>query len=279
MGDPPREDAPAYGTPIYRPPATSGGKKGFPALPLLVVLALVLVYFVYRYIAGGEMRQKIREATLAVEGISPDEMMEKLLSDDELPEVIPLEVEGVLDLRLGLYMCEYPESSFSQSRIPYITSIKVYGLLYPSGCGVWIDRDTVRSFAEEAEDFLAESSNIDTEEYITITENLQTAYSETCGDAVVLVELSEDAHPQLYKDVEKIALEHVNRGRGGPAYDIRDMADSERLAVKHLLDTDNLRQGAFTVQIVAHEAALADEVSSEEPTKGVEVSRTVKEVP
>lgn len=256
-------------------PVSIQGRRKSNLLPLLGLLAIVPCGITGWYFLSGDSAE-IREAKKQVAGIEPAVMAKKLFANEPLPDVIPLEILGVLDARLGHCQYEYiaPMGSV-RMEVRRFSDLKVYGLLYPPGSRVMSDGFLIREVAEEAKAF-QDARDVENEEYCDLWDTLCATYEDLAQGAAVLVELNEESYPELYEQVRNEALVHANtRGSMMHPSQVYDLHIS---MTARLLKPELLREGLFKVQIVEHNRDLANEVEEDDFTKGLQIVRTVKEV-
>jgi hypothetical protein len=217
----------------------------------------------------------VREAEIAMAGVSPAEAARKLFANEPLPDAIPIEVEGVLELRLN--HCEYEFADFAgAARVKKLTDCTVYALLYPADSPVASENSQVIDLAEQAKGF-SDEGEIDNEEYADLWEELCETYKELASGPAVLVRLDREAHPLLFKQAEEESLILLNnRGRVMSA---GTLTKAHRNMCNRLLNPRLLAVGTFKVQLVEHDANLASMIGKDDFTGGVDIIRTVKQAP
>lgn len=253
-----------------------GGHSDVPArsTPWLAVTAATLGLLA----VGGVVYQSgadVREAELAMAGLTPAQVARRLFANKDLPDVIPIEVEGVLELRLN--HCEYEYAGIARpDRIRKLTGCTVYALLYPMDSAVATEDSQVADLAAQAKEF-ADVGDIDNKEYADLWDELCETYKELATGPAILVRLDRDKHPLLYQQAEEESLLIVqNQGREmSPA----TLSIAHRNLCNRLLDARLLIKGTIRVQVVEHDARVAGMIGKDDFTHGVRIVRTVKEVP
>jgi hypothetical protein len=258
---------------MFHDPLLDGEKKKkSPLFPLLGLLVIVPCGITGWYLSGSEERARIKEAEQMLAGLGPAEITEKLFNNDALPDAIPLDVHGVLDLRMGYYEYEYLQPYSVSSEVKSLTSLKVYGLLFPPGSPVWDGRDLIKELVDEIAAY-QQTGDTDCEEYYELWESLIATYEDQCRGPAVLVRLEREEFPEIHQQVMKEALMQVNT-RGRMLHPSQALSLQSNL-IQRMGNPDYLEEGAFRVQIVEHASGLAGEIMSDDFTCGVRVLRTV----
>ncbi|MHC4342804.1 MAG: hypothetical protein ACYSX0_21645 [Planctomycetota bacterium] len=241
-------------------------RKRFPLI-LGAFAALIAVVGVV-YMSGAAER----DAREMVAGIGPEEMANKLFANETLPDVIPISVRGVLDLRLNHCEYEYAELPGVTARVKKLRSCKVYGLLYPADSPVSGEGYRVTDLAESVKPY-ADASDIDNEEYSDLWDELSATYEELCDGPAILVEVNPEKYPELYRQAEEESLLLVNnRGRMLAAGTV---AVAHRNMANRLLNPRYLIDGTFKVQVTEHNGKVADMIQGDDFTGSVRIVRTV----
>ena len=217
----------------------------------------------------------MEEAKQITAGLGLMEITDKLFNNEKLPDVIPLDVLGVLDMRMGYYESEYLQPGVLRSEVTNFSGLKIYGMLYPPGSSIWDERGLLENLLEELASY-QEARDTECEAYIDLFEGLIATYEDQCRGPGVLVELDKEAFPELYEQVKKEALLQVNTLR-------KILHPSQVLGlhinlISRMLNPEYLKEGLFKVQIVEHVKDLAAEIMKDDITCGLSVVRTVKTV-
>jgi hypothetical protein len=248
-------------------------KKKSPLLPLIGLLVMVPCGITGWYLSGSEERAKMKEAKQMIAGLGPMEITEKLFNNEKLPDVLPLDVHGVLDVRMGYYAFEYLQPYSVSAEVKKLHDLKIYGMLFPSDSSVWDERGLLESVAEEIASY-QEARDTDCEAYCDLWESLAATYEDQCRGPGVLVELDKKTFPELYEQVKKEALMQVNTL--GKMLHPSQVLGLHINLISRMRNPAYLREGMFRVQIVEHMNDLAAEIVSDEFTSGMSVIRTVK---
>ncbi len=222
-----------------------------------------------------------QEAMRQIEGIGPDEMAEKLFGNEPLPEIVPIEVSGILDLRMILYETEYLAPMMRGEQIEDLTSFKVYGLLHHPSSPVFEKRGSVRHLAVQMSNLNKRYPNVDVDQYNRTMDRLVSAYAKATTGAVIFVELDRYQYRSLYAEIFEDAIAEVNRKQGRtpiPSNRDLELVETNRRLLKGLLDQHHVKRGVFKVQLTRHNYALSQELVAGEFTKNLHVIRTVKQV-
>jgi hypothetical protein len=204
-------------------------------------------------------------------------MARKLFENENLPDVIPLEVRGVLDLRLN--HSEYEHAAFPgvHAGVQELLGLKVYALLYPVGTPVLSGNDDVTMLAQEAAEY-ARAGEVDTEEYVELWEDLCATYEDLAEGPAILVELDRKRHAGLYRQAEQECLMLAN-SRGGIGLSTSALITAHGNMANRLLNPGWLVDGTFRLQIIEHNSKIAAMIEADDFTKHLDVVRTVREVP
>jgi hypothetical protein len=248
-------------------------KKRFPLVPIaggfMALLACVGIW----YASGAD----VRKAQEAVAGINPDEMARKLFDNEPLPDVIPLKVRGVLDLRLNHSEYEHISIPGVRAGVQELSGLKVYALLYPVGSAVLTGNDDVTMLASEAAEY-ARAGEVDTEEYAELWEDLCATYEDLAEGSAILVELNPERHKGLYRQAEQECLMLANSG-GGFGLSNSALITAHGNMANRLLNPGWLIEGTFRLQIVEHNSKIASMIETDDFTKNLKIVRTMKEIP
>jgi len=281
-GEPPWQSAPTRTTrrgnddrPRIRPRSQRQQQpEGIPPKYLIGAAAVCALGLLFWYLPG--MGTRLAEKRVA--GISPADMLDKLMDGDDLPDNIPLEVEGILDTRVPLARQELVVSEDLSGQMMQTgnETLHVFGLLFPSECKL-IDNDAyIRSHAKEVQ--RSSNQRVYSRGYTLADAYLAmvSSYNSACGDKAILVQLQEEHHGDVFEAVrDAITLEEQEFDPGD--WDVQ-LAREAALEARLILASDNLQHGVFTVQLTEldPEAGL-DEVDSGY-IEGVEITRTVVQI-
>jgi hypothetical protein len=251
---------------------------------------LLAVLAVWYYMGREE-----RHAREFIEMMTPGQIASALFQSDELPDCIPLPVEGILDLRLPHFEFMWrPDRSLTAYDYD---SVRVYGLLYPSDSDIDEYTGQLRELAgiiaapasAEGTQLLRDSEFV--KKYEDALNEFSRVYEEMSAGDAVLVELDLKKHSDLLEaskarmrkqasELENSATRLLERYRTGESGPPAEQVIAENAAlVKSVLRTDSMKRGVFNLQIIEHRSSMQSSYKQSGSLRPrVRLVRTVREV-
>ncbi len=256
---------------------TTNDTQGIPPRYLIGAGVLIAAAFAYYWFSGAERREAAKYADVPAE-----EMTRMLLDGEVLPPTLTVQVEGLLDKRGGMYLFEYMQTTDADGKAYKVNtgdiqSVRVFGLLFPTGTELLDHEFLLRNHAYALRDVLGPSGRISHRSRgwnraVDAQDALFSVYSGACGDEALLVEIDEGRHEKLYERITELARREIEAERTGNY----SLVEAGSLVVHSLLaEQDYFVSGAFDVRQIEHQAEVAAELAKSELTPGVRFPATV----